>query len=316
MQPRAGRLLSLTAQLASSLQRCGLAHACAAELAACRVPARVPPPPPPTHAHTLTNPQASTFSTRAPPCATTLSGARSRSCTSAQRPAPARSPPRLAARPPTPSCCRTTTRCGPRCRCARRGATRRVVRARQRRRTLGASLWRTRLHAARRPVAAASTAMLTQLPPPPPPHTSMPCTQALSKAGAADLAQLLEYHVVPGFRPVPTGWKSGERVATLLTGHTLGVRLGQRCVCACRGVWACGCRGTRRGAGPGKAESQSKQCYRNSACGCAQATPQCVRACVGGVRVCCSRHWRACACVLTGAAACAAVPLQGVRGPL
>jgi hypothetical protein len=52
--------------------------------------------------------------------------------------------------------------------------------------------------------------------------------QALSKAGASDLSQLLEYHVLPELRPVPTGWKDGQQVKTLLEGRDIKVQLGQR----------------------------------------------------------------------------------------
>jgi len=54
-----------------------------------------------------------------------------------------------------------------------------------------------------------------------------PAMQALSKAGNADLVQLLEYHVLPQLRPVPTGWKDGETVKTLLEGRTLKAQLTQ-----------------------------------------------------------------------------------------
>lgn len=55
-----------------------------------------------------------------------------------------------------------------------------------------------------------------------------PAMQVLSKAGNADLVQLLEYHVVPQLRPVPTGWKDGETVKTTLEGRTLKAQLTQR----------------------------------------------------------------------------------------
>ncbi len=55
-----------------------------------------------------------------------------------------------------------------------------------------------------------------------------PAMQALSKAGSTDLAQLLEYHVLPEMRPVPTGWKNGEQVKTLLAGRDIKAQLGQR----------------------------------------------------------------------------------------
>lgn len=55
--------------------------------------------------------------------------------------------------------------------------------------------------------------------------------QVLSKAGSTDLSQLLEYHVLPALRPVPTGWKNGESVTTLLAGHSIKAQLTQRCVC-------------------------------------------------------------------------------------
>lgn len=53
-------------------------------------------------------------------------------------------------------------------------------------------------------------------------------TQALSKAGTADLSQLLEYHVLPELRPIPTGWKDGESVKTLLKGRDIKAKLGER----------------------------------------------------------------------------------------
>jgi hypothetical protein len=56
----------------------------------------------------------------------------------------------------------------------------------------------------------------------------LPCLQALSKAGTTDLAQLLEYHVLPDMRPVPTGWKDGEKVKTLLAGQDIKAQLAQR----------------------------------------------------------------------------------------
>lgn len=58
-----------------------------------------------------------------------------------------------------------------------------------------------------------------------------PALQVLSKAGNADLSQLLEYHVLPEMRPVPYGWKNGESVKTLLTGNTIKAQLSTRCVC-------------------------------------------------------------------------------------
>lgn len=54
-----------------------------------------------------------------------------------------------------------------------------------------------------------------------------PAMQALSKAGTTDLAQLLEYHVLPAMRPVPTGWKDGEKVKTLLAGQDMTAQLTQ-----------------------------------------------------------------------------------------
>lgn len=59
----------------------------------------------------------------------------------------------------------------------------------------------------------------------PPPHTH---TQTLSKASTTDLSQLLEYHVLPAMRPVPTGWKDGESVKTLLQGRDIKAKLGER----------------------------------------------------------------------------------------
>jgi hypothetical protein len=52
--------------------------------------------------------------------------------------------------------------------------------------------------------------------------------QALSKAPESDLTQLLEYHILPTMRPVPTGWKNGESVKTTLAGHSIKAQLGQR----------------------------------------------------------------------------------------
>jgi uncharacterized surface protein with fasciclin (FAS1) repeats len=54
-----------------------------------------------------------------------------------------------------------------------------------------------------------------------------PAMQALSKAPTSDLAQLLEYHILPEMRPVPTGWKNGESVKTMLSGHNIKAQLGQ-----------------------------------------------------------------------------------------
>lgn len=52
--------------------------------------------------------------------------------------------------------------------------------------------------------------------------------QALSRAGTSDLSQLLEYHILPEMRAVPTGWKNGDSVKTLLPGQNIKTQLTQR----------------------------------------------------------------------------------------
>jgi hypothetical protein len=63
---------------------------------------------------------------------------------------------------------------------------------------------------------------------PVPALTPLPPLQVLSKAGVSDLSQLLEYHVLPEMRPVPTGWKNDATVNTLLKDRTLKSQLSQR----------------------------------------------------------------------------------------
>jgi hypothetical protein len=79
-------------------------------------------------------------------------------------------------------------------------------------------------------ISKLSCATLRQHPlsPQSPLRTPFPPPQALSKAGASDLSQLLEYHVLPEMRPVPTGWKNDATVNTLLQGRTLKSQLSQR----------------------------------------------------------------------------------------
>jgi hypothetical protein len=53
-----------------------------------------------------------------------------------------------------------------------------------------------------------------------------PIASTLVNAPAGELAQLMEYHVVPGLRAVPGGWQNGGRVETKLQGHSITSKLG------------------------------------------------------------------------------------------
>ena len=51
---------------------------------------------------------------------------------------------------------------------------------------------------------------------------AMPGSLSLPKPTLVDI---LSYHVSPGYREAPEGFKTGEKMATLLKGKTLGARV-------------------------------------------------------------------------------------------